>query len=112
MSLATFTYKYWEPVVSVLNMSSCTLSKYSQRTTFKAFFTFYVIFNYVYMWGKGTSHRRPKKSSDALELVFWAVVSYLRWVLGTELGSSARAECALSCRAISSAPVQQLVSRQ
>lgn len=65
MSLATFTYKYWEPVVSVLNMSSCTLSKYSKRATFKDFLTFYVIFNYVYMWGKGASHRRPKKSSDA-----------------------------------------------
>lgn len=45
------------------------------------------------MWGKGTSHRRPKKSSDALELVFWAVVSYLRWVLGTELGSCESRVC-------------------
>ena len=38
-----------------------------------------------------------KRASDPLELELEVVVSPLMWVLGTELGSSARTACILNC---------------
>lgn len=37
-----------------------------------------------------------KHAEDALELELQAIVSYLAWLLGTELGSSAKAVCAFN----------------
>lgn len=48
--------------------------------------------------------------SPPLELSLQAVVSCLMWVLGTKPGFSAKAVSAISRRAISPAPAQQLLS--
>lgn len=43
------------------------------------------------------AHRSQMRASDPLELELEVVVSPLMWVLGTELGSSARTACILNC---------------
>ena len=44
-----------------------------------------------------SGHRSQKKISEPLELELQVVVSHPVWVLGTKLGSSARATNAFNC---------------
>lgn len=44
----------------------------------------------LYMIGMVPAEARRQHSSDALELELKVIVSYVRWVLETELGCSAR----------------------
>lgn len=43
------------------------------------------------------AHRGEKRVLDPLELDLQATVSYPTWVLGTKLGSSAKATSTLNC---------------
>lgn len=61
----------------------------------RSFNVFNNLFLVLYMWGY-TYGCSSGKSSEALELESQAVVSDLKWVLGTELGASARTVRALS----------------
>jgi hypothetical protein len=82
-------------------------------------FIYLLFLNYVYvcvcvLYACGYVHmstgaQRGEKHRFPLELELQMVVVYPAWMLGTELGSSVRAVCALNCGTISLASICPLL---